>query len=48
MSQEELRQEQNGHTKSRIEVRGEVLELNTKRSKIENEIKEYQEILKSV
>ena len=40
--------EANGHAKPRSEVRTEVLELNSKRTQIENEIKEYQAILRTV
>lgn len=48
MSVEENLQSQNGHHKPRSEARSEVLELDAKRKRIESEIKEYQEILRSV
>lgn len=38
----------NGHTVPQNEARSIVLELNAKRSRIESEIKEYQDILRSV
>lgn len=38
----------NGHCKERTEVRSEVLELNAKRTQIENEMKEYNAILRTV
>ncbi len=45
MSTEEAK---NGHCKERTEVRSEVLELNARRTQIENEIKEYNAILQTV
>ncbi|KAH9404780.1 26S proteasome non-ATPase regulatory subunit 9 [Tyrophagus putrescentiae] len=44
MSTEEAK---NGHCKERTEVRSEVLELNARRTQIENEIKEYNAILQT-
>ena len=32
---------QNGHQKTRVEVRNQALELNRKRNQLENEIKEF-------
>ena len=39
---------QNGHRKTRVEVRNEALELNRKRNQLENEIKDFMAILQSV
>ena len=39
---------QNGHQKTRFEVRNEALELNRKRNQLENEIKDFMAILQSV
>ncbi|KAH7639717.1 26S proteasome non-ATPase regulatory subunit 9 [Dermatophagoides farinae] len=38
---------QNGHQKTRVEVRNQALELNRKRNQLENEIKEFMAILQS-
>ncbi|XP_027194302.2 26S proteasome non-ATPase regulatory subunit 9 [Dermatophagoides pteronyssinus] len=38
---------QNGHQKTRFEVRNEALELNRKRNQLENEIKDFMAILQS-